>query len=164
MLLRMFISSARRFRPSIGASPATLLAVVLGCVSESCAAAVSLGRTRERLMFCIPCNQVCRGCTAIGKSACLLSLTIIKHYYNSANTQKHSSEERTVCTRLTHPEFFEAIHLVVLVLHFDIFMCRGVCRRGVRAASVALARHVARVGYSPRLGRVDAPRVLRDDG
>jgi hypothetical protein len=36
MLFRMFISSARRFRPSSGAlSPATLFAVVLGLVSES---------------------------------------------------------------------------------------------------------------------------------
>ncbi len=38
MLFRMFISSARRLRPSTGAmSPATLFAVVLGLVSESCA-------------------------------------------------------------------------------------------------------------------------------
>jgi hypothetical protein len=35
MLLRMFMASARFFRPSTGASPATLLAVVLGLVSES---------------------------------------------------------------------------------------------------------------------------------
>jgi hypothetical protein len=35
MLLRMFNASARFFRPSAGASPATLLAVVLGLVSES---------------------------------------------------------------------------------------------------------------------------------
>lgn len=35
MLLRMFIVSARLLRPSTGASPATLLAVVLGLVSES---------------------------------------------------------------------------------------------------------------------------------
>jgi hypothetical protein len=33
--LRMFMASARFLRPSTGASPATLLAVVLGLVSES---------------------------------------------------------------------------------------------------------------------------------
>jgi len=37
MLFRIFISSARRLRPSAGTlSPAILFAVVLGLVSESC--------------------------------------------------------------------------------------------------------------------------------
>ena len=73
MLLRMFISSARRFRPSRGASPATLLAVVLGCVSESWSAVSFESREDARGCFVL-CSRVYPGCTRVGTSACLLSL------------------------------------------------------------------------------------------
>jgi hypothetical protein len=48
MLLRMFDSAARRFRPSSG-SPATLFAVVFGLVSESCSRVSMGGRCGEWL-------------------------------------------------------------------------------------------------------------------
>lgn len=82
MLLRIFICSARRFRPSTGASPATLLAVVLGFVSESCAI-VSLGNDERVVMdINIPYSQVCRGCTVpevLADCSRRHSFTIAKH-------------------------------------------------------------------------------------
>ena len=60
MLFRMLKTSVRRLRPSAGASPATLLAVVLGFVSESCLL-VSLrcatGGALDALF--VPCSRVC---------------------------------------------------------------------------------------------------------
>jgi hypothetical protein len=50
-----------------------------------------------------------------------------------------------------YPELLEAVHLVVLVLHFDILVRRDVSRRRpVGIAAAALPRHAARLGCSPR--------------
>jgi hypothetical protein len=65
MLFRIFISSARRFRPSTGAlSPATLFAVVLGLVSESYArVSLSTEWMRCGVGVFVLCNRVYQRCT-----------------------------------------------------------------------------------------------------
>ena len=101
----MFICSARRFRPSTGASPATLLAVVLGFVSESCTIFSKQSGRRVLTVFYVLCSQVCRGCTAGEELACLSrrpSFTTAKH----ASMRASLEGALRVCAPLT-PNFLK---------------------------------------------------------
>lgn len=120
MLLRMLLCSARRFRPSTGASPATLLAVVLGFVSESCANVNNTKIARVVVTVNVPCSRVYRDCTAIKRSAWLL--TSVALLYRQACLNESCWARRIAYGHATHPELLEAIHLVVMVLHLDVFM------------------------------------------
>jgi hypothetical protein len=114
MLLRMFSSAARRFRPSSGWSPAMLFAVVFGLVSESCSR-VSLGGDAASGCLSLPCSLGYRHCTAtemLARVSTMVAPASLRRYPRSC-----------ICAQeVAYPELLEAAHFVVLllVLHLDI--------------------------------------------
>lgn len=66
-------------------------------------------------------------------------------------TLGHRVAKRTRIMGRTYPELLEAAHLGILILHLDVLVSRDVGRRRPVRVDIALPRHVARLGWSPRL-------------
>jgi hypothetical protein len=141
------MASARFFRPSTGASPATLLAVVFGLVSESWwrvsldARVAVAWREREHVL----CSLVYLDSTATVPLAWWVPLCL--RYQSLSVIASHGAKE---LLWRTHPKLLEAAHLGVLILLY-IFIRRDIGRRRAIGIDIALPRHPARLGYSPRL-------------